>query len=78
MNVILTPQIRENLHEPGRNQFVEENGTRNPSSKNAASPLTTFSIESTLNSDQFGPNSQSINLLFLRREITGNEFHGVL
>ena len=30
------------------------------------------------NSDQFGPNSQSINLLFLRREITGNGFHAVL
>ena len=30
MNVILTPQIRENLHEPGKNQFVEENGTPKP------------------------------------------------
>ena len=30
MKVILTPQIRENLHEPGKNQFVEENGTPKP------------------------------------------------
>lgn len=78
MNVILTPQIRENLHEPGKNQFVEENGTRNPSSKNAASPMTTFSIESTLNSDQFGPSRQSVYILFLRCEITDKGFHGVL
>jgi len=27
MKVILTPQIRENLHEPKKNQFAEENGT---------------------------------------------------
>ena len=78
MNVILTPQIRENLHEPGKNKFVEENGTRKPSSKNAASPMTTFSTDSTLNSDQFGPNIQSIKLLFLRCEITEEGFHGVL
>ncbi len=31
-----------------------------------------------LNSDQFGPNIQSIKLLFLRREITCNRFHAVL
>ncbi len=30
MKVILTPQIRENLHEPGKNQFVEKNGTPKP------------------------------------------------
>ena len=35
-------------------------------------------LTASLNSDQFGPNIQSIKLLFLRREIIGNGFHDVL
>ena len=78
MNVILTPQIRENLHEPGKNQFVEENGTPKPLLEKCSVSHDDLFDWKPPNSDQLGPSRQSVYILFLRCEITSEGFHGVL